>query len=190
MSIDPVQGERACDDLKEFVRGELLFDDLNRTFYSTDASLFEIEPLGVVAPLDEDDLQAVVRYCAEKEIPLVPRGAGTGLAGESLGEGLILDLSRHFRAIKEIRSDTVRVQPGVVLQHLNAQLAKVGRRFAPDPASGAFCTLGGMLATNASGSRCLKHGFTRDHVLGCRVALDNGDLVDVGRELLSLPVEF
>ncbi len=190
MPIDPVQGERIRDDLKELVRGELLFDDLNRALYATDASLFEITPLGVVAPLDEEDLQAVVRYCAEDKIPLAPRGAGTGLAGESLCEGLILDLSRHFRAITRIRSDTVCVQPGVVLQHLNTELAKIGRRFAPDPASGASCTLGGMLATNASGSRCVKHGYTRDHVLGSRVALDNGDIVNVGCELLNLAVEY
>ena len=190
MPIDPVQRERARDDLEEMVRGEILFGELDRAFYSSDASLFEIEPIGAVAPLDDEDLQSIVRYCFEKKIPLIPRGGGTGLAGESLGDGLILDLSRHFRGIREIRSDTVRVQPGVVLQHLNAELAKVGRRFAPDPASGESCTLGGMLATNASGARCIKHGYTRDHVLSCRVVLDNGDLVEAGKELLGLPVEY
>lgn len=190
MSIDPVKRERARDDLEEIVRGELMFDELNRAFYSTDASLFEIEPIGAVAPLDDADLQAVVRYCFENKIPLIPRGAGTGLAGESLGDGVILDLSRHFRGIRDIAADTVRVQPGVVLQHLNAELAKVGRRFAPDSASGASCTLGGMLATNASGSRCIKYGYTRDHVLGCQVVLDNGDLVEAAHELIGLPVEY
>ncbi len=190
MPIDPAQRERARDDLKEIVRGEVLFDDLNRAFYSTDASLFEIQPLGAVAPLDDDDLQAVVHYCYEHTIPIIARGAGTGLAGESLGDGLIVDLSRHFRAIREIRADTVRVQPGVVYQHLNAELAKFGRRFAPDPASGASCTIGGMLANNASGARCIKHGYVRDYVLNCRVSLDNGDIVEVADELLGLPVDY
>src|SRR5205823_14715246 len=87
----------------------------------------------------------------EHRIPLIPRGAGSGVAGESLGSGLIVDLSRHFRSILEIGTDAVRVQPGVVYRDLNVQLAKTGRCFAPDPASGAQCTIGGMLATNASG---------------------------------------
>ncbi|MFL5342150.1 MAG: FAD-linked oxidase C-terminal domain-containing protein [Gemmataceae bacterium] len=190
MSLDPAQRERLRDDLQAVVRGELLFDDLSRALYSTDASIFQVEPLGVVTPLDEEDVQAVVRYCAAQKIALIPRGAGTGLAGESLGEALVLDLSRHFRKILEVGPDWVRVQPGVVWQTLNAELAKVGRRFAPDPASGASCTVGGMLATNASGSRCLKFGYTRDHVLACRVVVDSGDTVSLGREPLPLAGEY
>lgn len=163
------------DDLSGLLRGEVLFDDLTRGLYSTDASIFQIEPWGVVTPRDEEDVQALVRYAAEHQIPLVPRGAGTGLAGESLGRGLIVDLSRHFRAILAMESDTVRVQPGVVYRELNAQLAKVGRRFAPDPASGEVCTLGGMVATNASGGRGLRHGYTREHVAALRAVLNNGE---------------
>src|SRR5947208_8390665 len=136
------------DDLRGVLRGEVLFDDVSRTLYSTDASLFEVRPLGVVTPRDEEDVCALVRYAVEHDIPLVPRGAGTGLAGESLGAGLVVDLSRHMRAILAVGADTVRVQPGVVLRHLTATLAKEGRRFAPDPAH-LECTLGGMLATNA-----------------------------------------
>jgi FAD/FMN-containing dehydrogenase/Fe-S oxidoreductase len=189
MPIDPAQRESIRDDLRGIVRGDLLFDELNRALYSTDASIFQIEPLGVIAPRDEEDLQGVVRYAAGQSVPLIARGAGTGLAGESLGDGLILDLSRHFRQILEVGPDWVRVQPGVVLQHLNQRLAQDGRRFAPDPASGATCTIGGMLATDASGSRSLKYGFTRDHVLSCRVVLDTGEAVRVGHELLPPPPE-
>src|SRR5436305_250681 len=116
MSLDPAQRERLRDDLQAVVRGELLFDDLSRALYSTDASIFQVEPLGVVTPLDEADVQAVVRYCAEHRVALIPRGGGTGLAGESLGEALILDLSRHFRRILDVGPDWVRVQPGVVWQ--------------------------------------------------------------------------
>jgi FAD/FMN-containing dehydrogenase/Fe-S oxidoreductase len=104
------------------------------------------------------------------------------LAGEALGTGLVVDLSRHFRSILDIGPDTVRVQPGVVYQQLNDQLARVGRRFAPDPASGLQCTIGGMLATNASGARALRYGYTRDHVVRLRVVLDSGEAAWVGRE--------
>ncbi len=173
---------RLQDDLQGLFRGELLFDDLSRLLYSTDASIFQIDPLGVAVPRDEADLQALVRYAAENHVPLVPRGAGTGLAGESLGAGLVVDLSRHFRGITDITADTVRVQPGVVCRELNERLAPLGRRFAPDPASGEVCTLGGMLATNASGTRALRYGYMRDHVAGLRVVLDNGDTFAVSRQ--------
>jgi FAD/FMN-containing dehydrogenase/Fe-S oxidoreductase len=169
------------DDLKGILKGELLFDDLSCALYSTDASIFQIQPLGVVVPRDEDDVVALVRYAAEHQIPLIPRGAGTGLAGEALGNGLIVDLSRHFRSILEIGPDTVRVQPGVVYRDLSARLAAVGRRFAPDPTSGVHCTLGGMLATNASGAHALRHGYTRDHVAELRIVVDNGDTAWVGQ---------
>lgn len=186
MPVDPSQRERVRDDLRGVVRGDVLFGDVNRALYATDASIFEIEPLGAVAPRDEEDLQALVRYCAAQNLPLIARGAGTGMAGESLGAGILVDFTRHFRAILEIGTDTVRVQPGVVLNHLNARLAAAGRRFAPDPASFATCTIGGMLATNASGSRLIRHGYTREHVAACRLVLDNGDAVDAGR--LPVPV--
>ena len=179
--MDPPQHEHIRDDLKGVVKGELLFDDLSRVLYSTDASIFEVRPLGVVVPRDEEDVQALVRYAGEHQIALIARGAGTGVAGESLGAGLIVDLSQHFRSILEVGADTVRVQPGVVYRDLARELARVGRRFAPDPASGD-CTLGGMLATNASGARAFRHGFTRDHVAGLRIVLDNGDTASIARQ--------
>jgi FAD/FMN-containing dehydrogenase/Fe-S oxidoreductase len=180
--VDEAQRLRLMDDLTGIVKGELLFDDLSRSLYSTDASIFQVQPAGVVVPRDEEDVQALVRYAAEHQVPLIPRGAGTGVAGESLGSGLIVDLSRHFRAILEVGADSVRVQPGVVFHELNAELARVGRRFAPDPASGVQCTIGGMLATNASGARALRHGYTREHVSALRVVFDSGDAAAVGRE--------
>jgi FAD/FMN-containing dehydrogenase/Fe-S oxidoreductase len=180
--VDEQQRGRLADDLKGFFKGDLHFDELTRALYSTDASIFQVQPLGVAVPRDEDDVQALVRYAALNQLALVPRGAGTGVAGEALGAGLIVDLSQYFRDIVDVGSDTVRVQPGVTLRDLNARLAPVGRRFAPDPASGDTCTLGGMLANNASGARALKHGYTRDHVAAIRCILDNGDAVSAGRE--------
>jgi FAD/FMN-containing dehydrogenase/Fe-S oxidoreductase len=179
--VDQAQRNRIRDDLRGIVRGDLLFDELSRVLYSTDASIFQVEPAGIVAPRDEADVQALVRYAAEQGVPLVARGAGSGLAGESLGYGLIVDLSRHFRAILEVSGDMARVQPGVVLRELNARLAREGRRFAPDPTSGEQCTIGGMLATNASGARALLHGYTRDHVAALRVVLDTGEVVAARR---------
>jgi FAD/FMN-containing dehydrogenase/Fe-S oxidoreductase len=170
------------DDLRGLIKGEILFDDLSRALYSTDASIFHVMPLGVVVPHDEGDVQAVVRYAAETHLPLIARGAGTGVAGESLGPGIMLDLSKHFRAIVDVGPDTVRVQPGVVYRDLAARLALVGRRFAPDPTSGVQCTVGGMLATNASGARVLLHGYTRDHVEMLRVVLSDGDTSWMGLE--------
>src|SRR5262249_17939923 len=130
----------------------------------------------------EADIQAIVRYALENAVSLVPRGAGTGLAGESLGTGLIIDLSRHFRSILSLENDTVHVQPGVVYRDLNEFLARVGRRFAPDPSSGMVCTIGGMLSTNASGPRLLRHGYTRDHVAEIRAVFDTGQAVTVGKQ--------
>jgi FAD/FMN-containing dehydrogenase/Fe-S oxidoreductase len=179
--LDTLPPDRIRDDLKGIVKGELFFDDLTRQLFSTDASVFQIQPLGVVAPQDEADVQTLVRYAGEHQLSLIARGAGTGVAGESLGSGLILDLSKHFRRIIEIGPDSVRVQPGVVLRELRLQLAAVGRRFAPDPAL-PECTLGGMLATNASGAHALLHGYTRDHVARLRLVLDSGDVAEVGRQ--------
>ncbi len=181
MAVDLPQRERIRDDLKGLLKGELLFDDLSCVLYSTDASIFEVRPAGVVVPRDEEDVQALVRYAGEHQVPLVPRGAGTGLAGESLGDGLIVDFSKHFRGILDVSADTVRVQTGVVYRDLARELARIGRRFAPDPAT-VECTVGGMLATNASGTRAFRHGSTRDHVLRLRVVFDNGDAADVGRQ--------
>ncbi len=178
--MDLPSPDRIRDDLKGLIKGQLQFDELSRTLYSTDASLFQIVPCGVVCPQDESDIQTLVRYAGEHQLALIARGAGTGLAGEALGTGLIVDLSKHFRHILEIGADTVRVQPGVVLRELNRRLAEVGRRFAPDPTQQER-TVGGVLASNASGPRVLRHGYTRDHVESLRVVLDSGDSVEIGR---------
>src|SRR5213595_942078 len=105
--MDEAQRTRILDDLRGLFRGELRFDELSRTLYSTDASIFQVQPLGVAVPRDEEDVQALVRYAAENQLPLVPRGAGTGLAGESLGAGLVVDLSQHFRQILDVGTDTI-----------------------------------------------------------------------------------
>lgn len=171
----PIPSQTLADELRGVVRGQLVTEPLARGLYATDASLFQIQPAAVVVPADIDDLRSVVQFAFERGVPVVPRGAGTGLAGEALGGGIVLDLSVHFRGIGKIADGTVVVEPGATLAELNAELAEHGRRFAPDPASGAVCTIGGMIATNASGGTAFRHGYTRDHIEDIEFILDNGD---------------
>jgi FAD/FMN-containing dehydrogenase/Fe-S oxidoreductase len=182
VKVDDQERERIHDDLKGIIKGELHFDELSRALYSTDASIFQVQPAGVAVPRDEEDVQALVGYAAANQIALIPRGAGTGVAGESLGSGIIVDLSRHLRSILDVGADTVCVQPGVVHRDLSAALARVGRRFAPNLESAVQCTVGGMLATNASGPNALLHGYTRDHVASVRIVANNGDAALVSLE--------
>ncbi|HYO24522.1 MAG TPA: FAD-dependent oxidoreductase, partial [Lacipirellulaceae bacterium] len=126
---------RIEEDLRGQIEGDVHCDDLFTQMYASDASIFELPPLGVVRPRSKEDVAAVVRYASSRGIPLFARGAGSGLAGDSLGRGLVIDFSRHMRRIAAIDDDAVTVQPGVVLGPLNERLRKVGRQFGPDPAA-------------------------------------------------------
>jgi FAD/FMN-containing dehydrogenase/Fe-S oxidoreductase len=173
---------RIVDDLRGIISGELLFGVIDRSPYALDASLYEIDPLGVVVPRDRDDLISLVHYACEQGIPLHARGAGTSLAGETLGPGIVVDFSRHFRRIIETRSDSVVVQPGVVLAVLNAHLAPLGRRIGPDPSGPETKTIGGMIGANAAGARSLRYGTMADHVESLEVVFANGDCARLERE--------
>lgn len=178
--MDP-QRERIQADLRGLVAGEVYCDDAFTLMYASDASIYQVRPLGVVRPRGVADVQAVVRYAAEQGIPLHARGAGTGLAGESLGSGLVLDFSRSMRRIVRLDSETVTVQPGVVLGQLNRYLAAFGRQFGPDPATGGVTTLGSVLALDNSGSNWLRYGSARRHVVRMQVVLADGTLLEAGR---------
>jgi len=175
------------DDLRGEYRGELHFDAPTRSLYASDASPFQVMPAGVAVPEDETDLQVLVKYAYAQGLPIVPRGAGTGLAGESLGPGLILDLSKHFQSIRHTAEDRAACGAGVRLAQLNAALAPLGRRFAPDIASARTCTAGGIVATDASGGNAFAHGYTRDHLAGVRVLWDDGEIAELKRSHLRLP---
>ena len=175
--------KQITDDLRGLFRGRLHFDRLTRGLYSTDASPFQIEPQLVAVPEDAESVASLVRYCHEHAVSVTARGAGTGLSGESLNSGVALDLSVHFRKVLAVGADTVTVQAGAVLHQLNAELAKVGRRFAPDPASAAACTLGGMIATNASGGNAAHHHAGAFHG---RARLEAADVREFGRQLIGL----
>jgi FAD/FMN-containing dehydrogenase/Fe-S oxidoreductase len=172
---------RIEEDLRGLIGGDVHCDDLFVQMYASDASLFEIPPLGVVRPRTRDDVVAVVRYAADRGIPIYPRGAGTGLAGDSLGRGIVLDFSKHMRRIGAVGEDCVTVQPGVVLAQLNARLAKDGRCFGPDPAGSEVTTMGSVIAIDASGSRWPAYGATHQHVRELEAVLADGRVVRLAK---------
>jgi FAD/FMN-containing dehydrogenase/Fe-S oxidoreductase len=167
-------------DLASLIKGDVDVDIYTRTVFSTDASIYRIVPQCVVALRDEADMIAVIRYAAENGIPLAPRGAGSGLAGESLVDGIVLDVRRHMNAILETAQDGswVRVQPGVVLDALNLHLSKWGRKIGPDPSSGNRAVVGGMVANNATGAHSLQYGYIADYVQSVRAVLADGTCVE------------
>jgi len=175
---------RLREDLSPLLRGEVTCDPLTTALYSTDGSLYQITPLAVIAPAGVQDVQEVVRYASQERIPIFPRGAGTGIAGDSLGAGLILDFSRFMCAVRRINDSLVHVQPGVIHSHLNRQLRTEGRYFAPDPSNSSITTIGSMLAVDAAGSHSGRVGSTRDHVRELDVVLASGEALSLGRELL------
>jgi FAD/FMN-containing dehydrogenase/Fe-S oxidoreductase len=170
-----ISQQQLADDLRGEFRGELFVDLPRRSLYATDASPFEILPHAVAIPHDDADLRSLVRYAYENQLPLMPRGAGTGLSGESLGSGIMVDCSVHFRAPPSISSETITAQVGWTLAELNRLLLPHNRRLPLNPASQETCTLGGMIATNASGSNVLRHGTMRDILRELQVIWDNGE---------------
>jgi len=164
--------------LRRRVRGDVRFDRLHRTLYSTDASLYEIVPAGVVLPRDTDDVVAAVEVCGRLGVPIVARGAGTGIAGGAVGWGVQLDFSRYMTRIGayDAATHTVEVEPGVVLDDLNAALAPHGRHFPADVAPSNRATLGGMIANNSCGSHSVYYGRTVDWVAELTVVLGDGSV--------------
>src|SRR3972149_2863131 len=141
-------------ELRKRFTGDIRPDLASRILYSTDASIYQLEPLGVAFPKTQDDLHAAVELAAKYAIPILPRGAGTSLAGQAIGDALILDCSRWLDNIVEINQEehTAIVEPGVVLSNLNKATAKYGLQYGPDPASAERATMGGVIANNATGA--------------------------------------
>jgi FAD/FMN-containing dehydrogenase/Fe-S oxidoreductase len=177
--------ERIQDDLRGLVKGDVRCDDVFLQLYASDASIYEIKPLAVIRPRTLADVVASVEYAAENHLPIHPRGAGTGLAGESLGNGLVLDFSRYMRRLLDTSSDSVRIQPGIVHAHLNELLRPLGRQFGPDPAMTSVTTMGSVIAIDGGGSHWLKYGSARNHVLSLQIVLADGQVLEVGREPLD-----
>src|SRR5687768_13039190 len=165
-------------ELESAIDGEVRFDTVSRALYSTDASVYQIEPLGVVIPRSAEAVARAVDIAARHGVPITPRGGGTSQAGQSIGYGLVLDTSKHLNRVLEINPDErwARVEPGGVLDDLNAVLRPHHLRFAPDVSSASRATVGGMMANNSSGARSVLYGKTIDHVIEQRVVLADGSL--------------
>lgn len=200
-------------DLIQAVRGEIAFDGATRGIYATDSSNYRQVPLGVFFPLDEEDVRKAIEVCRRYDAPVLGRGAGTSLAGQACNVAVVVDMSRHMNQILEINADsrTARVQPGVVLDDLNVAARALDLTFGPDPATHAWCTIGGMVGNNSCGTHGLYTGKTVDNVeqlvvityagermaLGpctdddyLEMAIDESDAGRVIRELRQLRSDF
>ena len=164
-----------ADDLGRALDGEIGFDDYTRALFARDASMYAITPLGVAFPRHAGDVAAAVSLAGKYGVPLVPRGGGTSLAGQTVGPGLVLDLSRHMHRVVEIDAEerVARVQPGVVQDELNRAAAPYGLMFGPDTSTSNRATIGGMLGNNSAGSGSVRYGMTIDHVRALDVVLSD-----------------
>jgi FAD/FMN-containing dehydrogenase len=171
---------------------EVRVDQASRILYSTDASIYQIKPLGVVFPFTADDLVGVVEFADKYKIPLIPRGSGTGLVGQAVGSGLIVDCSRHLNKIIEVdqESQTAIVEPGVILDDLNQAVGRYGLKYGPDPASSDRATLGGMIGNNSAGAHSIRYGMTSDHILSLDVVLSDGSVANFQRIPINLAKNF
>jgi len=158
------------------------FDKLTRRIYSTDASIYSIEPIGVVCPRSADDVAATVDIAKRFNVPVLPRGAGTSLAGQTVGHAIVLDFSRHMHALIDLDAEarSARVQPGLVQDDLNVNAGRHGLMFAPDTSTANRATLGGMIGNNSCGSRSARYGMTIDHVESLDVVLSDGTRATLG----------
>jgi len=170
-------------ELCEKVEGGVHFDDYSLALYSTDASIYDITPVGVVFPRTDKDVVQTVRCAYERGIPVLPRGGGTSLSGQAIGPAIVLDFTRHMQEILEVNEDEkwVRVQAGVVLDELNQALKPHGLKFGPDPASSSRASIGGVIGNNSTGAHSILYGMTSDNVRSLRLVLPDGGVVTVKR---------
>lgn len=164
------------DELKPRVSGDLRTDQYSKILYSTDASIYQVMPYGVLIPQTVEDVHAAVECAKKYGVPIVPRTGGSSLAGQAINEALVIDMTRHLDQVIEVNTDErwVRVQPGIVLDELNIHLRPMGLQFGPDPASSNRAAMGGIVSNNSTGSHSIMYGMTADHVLEMDVILGDG----------------
>ena len=163
-------------ELRRVVRGDVRFDPASRLLYSTDASMYQVEPIGVVIPRDAEDVQAAVEVAKQQQVALLPRGGGTSLTGQTVNRALVLDFSQHMHGILEVSAEAgwARVQPGVVQDNLNHHVRPLGLLFGPDTSTSNRATLGGMLGNNSGGAHSIAYGLTVEHVIELTALLADG----------------
>ena len=168
-------------DLRASLAGEVRFDAVARSLYATDASPYRIAPHGVVFPRDADDVRAVLEVARAHGVPILMRGGGTSLAGQTVGEAIVVDTTRHLTGVLEIDAEerVARVEPGVIRDQLNARLAPHGLQFTPDVSTSDRAAIGGMVANDSAGTRSLKYGKTVDQVIAMTVLLADGRVTEL-----------
>jgi FAD/FMN-containing dehydrogenase/Fe-S oxidoreductase len=161
------------EELRRVIDGEVRFDPYSRSLYSTDASMYQIEPIGVVVPRHPDDVVATVDVARRHQVPVLPRGGGTSLAGQTVGRAVVMDFSKSMNQILEVNTEEgwARVQPGVIQDEFNAHLRPLGFLFGPDTSTSNRATIGGMTGNNSAGSHSIVYGKTIDHVMELSVVL-------------------
>ncbi len=167
--------------MQDSLEGTLQYDELTRSLYATDASVYRKLPLAVVFPKSTDDIVRLIQYATTHKIGLIPRTAGTSLAGQCVGDGIVVDVSRHFTQILSLDTDKqqVRVQPGVIRDELNQFLLPHGLFFGPNTSTANRCMIGGMVGNNSSGTTSIQYGVTRDKVVSLEVVLSDGSLAHI-----------
>ena len=173
----------AIAELASQIRGQLRLSPHERMLYATDASIYQVPSLGVVHPADVDEMSTIAAFCNEHGIALLPRGGGTSLAGQCTNRALVMDYSPTCRKVLEVNAQDrwCRVEPGIVLDDLNREIAHTGLFFAPDPATSAQCAIGGCIGNNAAGARSIRYGRTSDNVIELDIALADGRTTTLGR---------
>src|SRR6201993_3263452 len=173
--------------LKARVTGEVRFDRASRLMYSTDASIYEIEPIGVVIPRTHEDVFATMEIARDFKVPVLPRGAGTSLAGQTVCDAVVIDVSKHLNRVLDVNTEErwAIVEPGVVQEQLNLHLRPMGFLFGPDTSTANRATMGGMMGNNSAGSHSIVYGKTIDHVLEMDVIFSSGE----GRTLREMKFE-
>jgi len=165
---------------RETLEGEFFFDKIHRIIYSTDASAYKQEPVAVAYPKNQEDIKKIVRFASQQKLSLIPRTAGTSLAGQVVGDGIIVDVSRHLTEIIELNTQEkwIKLQPGIVLDELNKYLEPHNLFFGPETSTSNRCMVGGMVGNNACGSHSILYGSTRDHLLAVKAILSDGSEVE------------
>ena len=177
MSVNPGRDYFEIEaELTKHIEGDIRFDRYSRLLYSTDASIYQIEPIGVVVPRHKGDVQAVLEIANKLGVTILPRGGGTSLAGQAVGHSIVLDFSKYMRNALEVNQEELwcRVQPGLVQDELNAYVRAMGLQFGPDTSTSNRATIGGMIGNNSSGAHSLTYGKTLDHVLELTILLGDG----------------
>ena len=174
--------ESKFNELRARLDGEVFTDNIRLIMYSTDASDYKERPVAVVYPRHETDIREIISFASRENITLIPRTAGTSLAGQVVGNGIVVDVSRYMTEILEVNVEEqwVRVQPGVVLDELNIALKHTGLFFSPETSTSNRSMIGGMIGNNACGLHSIVHGTTRDHTISIKAFLADGSMAEFG----------